>query len=502
METITLQPDDDLAALRDRVRRVQERRFLLYLPWEARTLSRPLDYQLLWREASALGRQFAVVSPDPERRALARQMGFSAFSTVEQAAAAQRWRWPSPERPTPPPRAWWEEEPPLQPPPARRLPRWAHHTRHGMRATVFLAVLLVLLITAYTILPWADVTIIPAGEHLSIVVPVFASLSAETVDLEAHVIPASRPGDYFEGYLEVETTGTAAFVSGQATGTVVFTNLLAQEVVVPAHTVVRTSSASFPARFATTESVTIPPLGQAAAPIEALTSGPAGNVDVNQINYVEGPAGMALRVTNPEPTSGGATQDVRAVSQEDMDRARELLTAQLLEEAYQALQQPPYIQPTETLLRPTLTVQAAEVSFDRFIHERADRLGLHMRILVTGMAVDRDNAEAVAYAALSERLPPGYTLVGASFEMGEMAEEMSPEGDLTLFVTATGYAAARLDVETVQRLVQGCPRSQVADRLGAELPLAEPPQVTLWPERLPWMPLLPMRITVHIVPMG
>lgn len=502
MEIISIQPDDDLAALRDRLRRTREMRVLFSLPWDARSLSRSLDYELLWREATALGRQFAVVSPDPERRALARRMGFSAFSAPEQAAAAQRWRWPSPERPAPPPRPWWEEEPSLQPPPARQAPRWARQARHGARAAVFAAALLVLLITAYTVLPWADVTIIPDGERLSIVVPIFASLSAETVDLEAHVIPASRPGDYFEGYLEVETTGTAAFVSGQATGTVVFTNLLAQEIVVPARTVVRTSSASFPARFATTESVTIPPLGQAAAPIEALTSGPAGNVDVNQINYVEGPTGLALRVTNPEPTGGGATQDVRAVSQEDMDRARRLLTAQLLEEAYQALQQPPYIQPTETLLRPTLTVQAAEVSFDRFIHERADRLGLHMRILVTGMAVDQDNAEAVAYAALNERLPSDYTLVGASFEIGEMAEEPPPQGDLSLFVTANGYAAARLDVAAVQRLIQGCPRSQVADRLQAELPLAAPPQATLWPKWLPWMPLLPMRITVHVVPTG
>ena len=38
------------------------------------------------------------------------------------------------------------------------------------------------------------------------------------------------------------------------------------------------------------------------------------------------------------------------------------------------------------------------------------------------------------------------------------------------------------------------------ERLVAELPLAEPPQVIVWPERLERIPVLPLRIRVEVVP--
>jgi len=499
-EVIYLQEEDDLTVVRVRLRAARDGRVVVVVPWDARFLSRPIDGELLWREAERLGLEVAVVSPDPDRRGLARQMGLAAFATVEEAERASSWPRPARRKVEPPPRPWWEEEPSLRPPPLPVASPWARRARQGARLTVFFATLLVLLISSAIVVPQADVTLVPTGETISVIVPVAADMEAESVDPEARLVPARRVGDYFEGYIEVETTGTAAFESGRSTGTVLFTNLLAQDVSVPAGTVVRTSAGSFPIRFATTEPVVVPALGQAPAPIQALQEGPVGNVGVNQINQVEGIAALALRVTNPEPTHGGATQEVRAVSQADMDRARELLTAQLLEEAYQELQI--YLEPTEFLPRQSLEVQAAEIAYNRFLTERADTLGLHMRLLVTGLAVDQDNAEAVAYAVLARRLPAGYGLVGATFEIGEVAEEPLGDGDLTFFVTATGYAAARLDQEEVRQMVLGQPVDRASERLEAALPLAEPPRIEVWPEWFPRVPVLPLRIAVHVVPQG
>ncbi|HIE37732.1 MAG TPA: hypothetical protein EYP77_01455 [Anaerolineae bacterium] len=355
----------------------------------------------------------------------------------------------------------------------------------------------VLLASACIIVPQATITLVPAGETVRVIAPVSVDLEAESVDAAAGVIPARRVGDYFEGDIEVETTGTVAFASGRATGTVLFTNLLGQDVMVPAGTVVRTSSGSFPVRFATTQEAHVPPFGQAAAPIQALDEGPVGNVGPNQINQVEGIAALALRVTNPEPTSGGSSQEVRAVSQADMDRARELLTVRLLDEAYQGLQQ--YLEPAEFLPRQSLAIQASEVAYDRFLTERADTLGLHMRILVTGLAVDRDNAGTVAYVALARRLPPGYNLVGAEFEMGEVAEEPVGPGDLTFFVTATGYAAAEIDLQAVLESILGRPVERAVERLAADLPLAQPARIQVWPEWLDRVPVLPLRVDVRVV---
>ncbi|HEY77430.1 MAG TPA: hypothetical protein G4O00_14830, partial [Thermoflexia bacterium] len=356
------------------------------------------------------------------------------------------------------------------------------------------------LASAFFILPRATLTLLPVGTTVSVIVPVSASLEAEAIDLDAGVIPARRVGDYFEGSIQVETTGTAAYESGKATGTVLFTNLLPQDVTIPAGTVVRTSSGSFPIRFATTQDVVVPARGQAPAPIEALEEGPAGNVGPNLINQVEGPASLAVRVTNPEPTSGGMVQEVRAVSQEDMDRARELLTRQLLDEACEGLKV--LLEPTEFLPCASLEIQATEAAYDRFLTERADTLGLHMRLLITGLAVDQGNAGTVAYARLVRRLPSGHELVGATFEIGEVAEEPIGTGDITFFVTATGYAAAKIDPDAVREAVRGRRLDRAVEQLQAEFPLAQPPRIEVWPQWMPWMPLLPLRIEVNVVPQG
>ncbi len=496
-DIIHLQPDDDLALLRHQMRQARDGRVVIVLPWDTRLFSRPLDGELVLREAERLGIEVAVVSEDPDRRAYVRWIGLPAFASVEEAVAARDW--PYPERPSlePPPRAWWEEEIPLQPPPARPLPTWARGVRQGVRVTVFIATLFLIVAFAYAVVPQATVTLVPTVQTVRTVVSVTAGLEIKEVDTAQGQIPARRVGDYFEGDLEVETTGTAAYESGRATGTVLFTNLLGQEIRVPVRTVVRTTAGAFPVRFATTQEVIVPPFGQAEAPIEALEEGPVGNVGAGLINQVEGVAALALKVINPEPTRGGGLQEVRAVSQEDMDRARAQLTERLLEEAYQGLQE--YLEPTEVLFRHSLEIQAAEVSYNRFLYERADTLVVYLRLLITGMAVDLDNAEAVAYASLVRRLPPDHVLVNTEFTLQEPAS--GPEnGALTFSVYGVGYAAAEIDPEAVRRAIRGKSLSAATQLLMEEWPLAEPPQITIWPEWLRRLPLLPIRITVQVTP--
>lgn len=501
VRSIQLQQGDDWPVLWDRLRRVRERRVALILPWDTDLFDRVLDYELLWREAQELGKEVAVVTPDPDQRSLARHAGLSAFPTLDTAETARTWRRPPPRDLAPPRTPWWEAPIPIWPPPApRRIPRWIRHVWQGARLTIFLVTLVTILASAVLLVPQASVALVPAGETVSVIVPVGVDQTLETSDMSAGLIPARRVGDYFEGYLEVETTGTSAFVSGRATGSVLFTNLLHQDVVVPSGTVVRTSGGSFPVRFATTHDVTIPARGQASAAIEALGEGPAGNVGVNQINQVEGTAGLAIRVTNPDPTYGGATQEVRAVSQEDMDRARGLLIDQLLGTAYTGLQE--YVEPNELLLRHSLTVQGMETSYNRFLGERADTVGLHMRLLVTGLVVDRGNAHAVAYASLVRSLPAGYELIWAGYEIGEMAEEPIGAGEYTFFVIASGYASAVIDLQEVRQSVAAQPPEEAQDTLSSDFPLGSSPQVSVWPDWFPRMPLLPLRITVSVDPQG
>ncbi len=500
LSVVELQPQDDFASVRHRFRWLDGGRVAVVIPWDMRFLSQGLDFDLLRREAERHQLEVAIVSADPERRLLARACGFPTFARVEEAQEAARWRGRSPDPVEPPPSHWWEEEVVLRPRPVRAHPRWFDWLKLGVRLAVFLLALLTLASSAYVIVPSGTVTLVPAGREFTTIVPVSVGPDIEMVDHDARVIPARRIGVEIEGYAEVETTGTMSVAVGRATGVVLFTNLLAQDYVVPAGTIVRTSSTSYPIRFRTTADVAVPAGGQVTAPVEALEDR-VGNVGAYQINRVEGVAASAVRVINPEPTAGAEPRDARVVVQADYDRVRTQLMRQLLDQAYDAMGD--LLEPPEFLLRQSLRIQAVpKESYTRFVSEQADSVGLDMRLLVSGLAVDVDNAESVAYVSLSRGLPPGYVLVDARFALGEVAEEDVGPGQFTFFVTAEGYAAAVLDTDAAVALVRGQPVAEARERLLAELPLAEPPEFSVWPEQLDRLPLLPLRIDVQVLPQG
>ncbi|MEE8391291.1 MAG: hypothetical protein V3S14_10925 [Anaerolineae bacterium] len=504
---VELQPQDDFFSVRHRLSWLDSGRVVLVIPWDMHFLSCGLDFDLLRREAERRQLEVAVASADPERRTLARGCGFPAFATAKAAKEAKVWRSHSSEQAEPPPRFWWDEDVALQPHPVRPRARWLGWVRFGMHFVVFMLVLAILAGSAYAVVPSGVVTLVPAGREFSTIVPVSVTSDVETVDHTTRVIPARQLGAYVAGYAEIETTGTMSIISGRATGVVLFTNLLVQNYTVPAGTLLRTSSTGYPIRFRTTADVTVPAGGQATAPIEALGVG-VGNVGAFQINRVEGVAASAVRVINPEPTRGAEALDERVVTQADYDRVRRQLMRQLLDHAsvgeLNAL-----LEPTEILLRQSLRVESVpKESYNRFVTEQADTVGLEMQLLVSGLAVDVDNAETVAYVNLSSRLPPGYALVDAHFELGEVAEEDIGPGRFTFFVTARGYAAVGLDADTAVDLVRGQPVAYAREQLLSKFPLAQDPQIVLWPEwpeRLKWLerlPFLPLRIRVQILPQG
>jgi hypothetical protein len=504
---VELQTQDDLASIQHRLDGVRDKRVVLVVPWDMQFLSRRLDFDLLRREAERRQVAIAIASTDFERRGLARRCGIPAFASVSEAESTKKWRAHSPEPMEPPPRHWWEAEVDLQPRLRSRLlrflPPWFNWVKLSVRLLIFLLALLVVAVSAYVIVPSGSVTLVPASREFVTIVPVSTDVDIEEVDHEAGLIPARKVGDYFEGSIEVETTGIMNLVTGRAMGEVEFTNLLVQDYAVPKGTIVRTSSTSYPIRFRTTEVVVVPAAGRAMAPIEALEDG-VGNVGAFQINVVEGVAASAVAVINPNATTGAEPREARVVTQADYDRGQALLMQQLLGQAYDELSRN-YLEPSEILLRQSLVVEAVpKVAYDRFVTEQADKVGVNMRILVSGWAVDVDNAEAVAYVALSRRIPPGYKLMDARFEVGEAAEENVGPGDFTFFVTAYGEADAMLNPGEATSLVRGQRLADARNRLVANLPLAAEPQITLWPnwpeglKRLERMPLLSLRINVKV----
>jgi hypothetical protein len=483
-------------------------RIVLLLPWDIRFLSRELDFELLRREAISRRLEVAIVSHDPERRQLAAGCGFPAFASATAAQSAARWNGRDAPSAEPPPRYWWEEEVDLHRERPRPLPTWLDVMWHGVRFAIFCLVIMAVAGSAYIIIPTAEVSLVPAGEVLSVTVPVTVDPSIESAQPNAGrpggVIPSRRIGLEVEGHAEVETSGIASVTSGRATGQVLFTSILSQDYMVPSGTVLRTSSTSYPIRFRTTADVVVPANGQAPAPVLALDER-TGNVGAFQINRVEGVVGSAVRVINPEPTTGADPKEVSTVVQADYDRVREQLTSDLLDQAYVELHE--LLEPNEFLAYQSLRVESVpKKAYSHFIGEQTEKVGLNMRLLVSGQAVDRGLAEEITYQALVGELPEGYRMVDTDYEVGDVQEETDGPGWFTFFVTGRAYAAAEIDSDKVIACIRARRVPDALEQLEAEFPLAQPPNLVTWPEwpeRLVWferVPLLPLRIEVGVSP--
>lgn len=504
MEIIRITPEDDRYTIRTALHHAMDPHVVFVLPWDVeKGWDHPLDYEILFREAQSRGMQVAWVVDDIARRPVIRAVGFPLFGTAEAAEShlAEKGSFPplrAPQMPERPRKSWWAEESTRPKPPVlERQPTWLIALEMGVAVVVILVLISAVLIS----LPSAHIVLVPEGVTYARVIPVSVDPALETVDLQRSVIPSRRIGDEFESFVEIGTSGRGFSFSGRAQGQVLFTNLLGQDYRVPAGTVVRTTSGSYPVRFATTQEVIIPAFGQAPAPVRALEEGPSGNVDPYQINLVEGVVGFAVRVTNPNATGGAESTTVAVVAEADRERAWDLAAQQVMAEAYNGLQDPAYLEPGEFLPHQALVIQATpKQAYTHLVGEETATLGLSLRLLVTGQVVSVGDAQAVAFRQLALQLPEGYELIDARFQYGEAAEEDVGPGLFTFYVTAEGYAAAKVDGQTAFDLVKGKSAEDATKVLMETMPLARPPDITVKPDWFPLIPLLPIRTTIEVIP--
>ncbi len=508
MNILQITPKEDRYTVREALRHAPSELILIRLPWEVeKGWDSLLDYEVLLKTCQEKQLNLAWVVEDFTKRALPREAGFTVFASVEQAEdfLTRQGTFPAPVPPglpECPQRPLWAEEPeprslPLSGP--RPRPRWLLLIQLG----ILLIALGAIGTVAFLALPSAQIRLVPRQATYSLIAPISVSAEMEpgTVDFQRNLIPGRRVGDEFESYAEVGTTGRGTAVSGKSRGQVVFTNQLGQNYQVPAGTVVRTSAGSYPVRFKTMETIDVPPFGQAAAPVEALDQGLRGNVGTYQINFVEGVVGFALKVTNPDPITGSESQETATVSQADRDRAWGIAAEHVLAEANNGLQAEIYLQPGEFIPHQDLLIQATpKEAYTNLVGEQTELLGVSLRLLVTGLAVNANDAQKIAYRQLAAQQPSGYRLTDTRFEIGESAEEDVGAGRFTFYVTAHGYATAEINQDAVWEAIQGQRASDARTTLSASLPLAQEPEIVISPEWFPFVPRLPIRTEITIAP--
>jgi hypothetical protein len=466
VERIELDREEDIISIRDRLDWLRTNQVILIVPPGQKALSNPINLKLLKRKAHDLALDLVLVTKDPLIRSLAKEAGLKALPSESKALKA----------------------PSLQPTQAEEISPLA-------LLFITLPFILAILIGVALLVPSARVELTPMAQTVEASFQFKADPGINRLNRAQAAIPAKRLRIELSGRGSIPTSTQKYVPDQKASGTVIFINKTTQEITIPPGVIVSTSTGEN-VKFTTVTTVTLPAFyqSQAEARIVALDPGPQGNVGAYLINRVEGALAFKVQVYNPSPTSGGTLKPVNVVTKEDKERLKGLVLQNLHQEAYQTfLSQLP---PDSFLIPQTITVIPAQESYDHFVDEVADQLGLELKAVAVALAVSRSDLKVLASEALLPQIPSGYELLAEEMKF-EALEAQEEDGKYQVKLKVKAPAVAKIDKALVRDEIRGLPISKAIEKLKA-LPLRREPSLEISPSWLGRVPWLPFRIEVKI----
>ena len=510
IEHLQLDANDSVATIKDRLAFIRGRRVLLIWPPEkSKLLTRKLELVLIQREADRRAIQLAIVSHDPDATLHANALNISVFESIEDS---QRKGWKRGRKKVFLPRY---HKPSHQPEPedlrsiASRLARRSHHPsrlRYIMeRLLVLLMLAGVIGMTAYIVLPSAVVEVVLREDEIKAAVDIVADASAESVDIDRGIIPAQIIRATVETMAAMPTTGEQRLENTLARGMVTFTNQTDAAVDIPANTSL-TTGAGAPILFRTVSAVRVPAgVGQHIdAPIEAIQSstGSLGNVAAGMINSVLGPLGNLVAAVNLSPATGGENRIVKVVAEADRTALLNIVRAQLQSLAYEKIQT--RISESQLIFIETMRIEEERNDWTAYSAEPGaitSELSLTMQAVVSAMVVDDHFGRQVTLAQLSAQKPPGAKLYRDSimYTRGPITRQESP-GRVVFTAAGSAKVMPQFDAAPLQERLAGMSLDEAQEILAAQAELASdsPAQILVSPPGFGRMPLLPIRIEVHV----
>ena len=502
-------PKDNIAAIRERILLSGEHKLNLIVPTGCVGLRSLVDYKLLRRLADDHKLDLRVDLPDSGGRILARQAGLKLASPLLQLVGLDGSRPESAERQGVP----WEivgaDGVPRRPLPRKAKPAQLLNVLAGL--AVLAVVVLVGASMVVLFVPSATVMLEPMTQPAFVQMSVSGVEGSEEIDFGKATVPARAIDLTVTGSAQIPTTGHKD-VLGRAEGEVVFTNKTAEPVVVPAGTVVRTSS-GLPVRFHTLSDVEVPgsqsPEGYArAARVKAVDRGPSGDGEA-PINVVEGPLEIKVWVISYGLRRGGssATRRVSTVTQADLDNLSALLKRRLQQEAtdrlMELLEEDEFIHPSSMEFGRDCGPSdrgefCIEKTCDRGIDEESDLLGCTMSIPVRALVADGASADVLLSILMENRAPAGFRLLPDTLSTRNVGEVTNVGGAVVFTREAAGLLASHVDEKSLKNGLRFKPLDAAQSYLEDELSLRTEPEIVILPSWLDRLPVLPNRIKIQV----
>jgi hypothetical protein len=488
---ITLESHDDLISVRDKLSWAKTPRILLVWPKYEKVTLRLLDLKVLQRHTDSLGAQLGLVTRRVNVRRDAESLGIPVFNST---TSAQKDLWPAPsprtQRTPPPPRRDLRQ---MRDEVYVKEPVW--RTSLPGRVITFTAGVTAVLVLAGLFVPRAAVTLHPEMRTESIIIPVSASPSFDKVSITGN-IPAQVISVTVDAEQSKSVITQIAVPKTKSKGVVQFKNVTANEVNIPAGTIVAAESFI---RFVTLNETRLPAGVDeiVEAPVEALSAGSQGNMDADTIVFVDGLLGLSMTVTNPEPTSGGT--DVKAIGATEEDRAR--LRDVVLENLSRSAETEIRLQlgADDLLLLDTLAIDGILMEeYSPPAGETGKTLTLAMQAEFTANIISAADMEQLASAALSASIPQGFAPFGEMTFNTLDAPAADVSGVTHFELEAKQTMLRNFDVLNVFSTIRGHDPSRAQMELMNVFELRDKPQITISPSWWKWLPLIPFNISVEL----
>jgi hypothetical protein len=540
---VYLDVDDEITSAAARVRASDARRVAIVLPYGSRVATSRINLRLLSRDAQISEKRLAVIAGDPATRAIAASAGLPVFASVAEYESslvgeetepavplvAQFQAVPATASPPPshvpptapsahvvhaaPPAPVWPDRtlappgPPSDGPPALPPSTWPE--RRGASRMPLIAILAVLALVAlvggvgaYLFLPSATIVVTPRPEAVAAVeLIVTADPTVIEPDAAGLVVPAVQVA------LDVAVNDTFVATGKRveetsATGRVRFSNLdFLRTNIVPAGSIVSTNAG---VRFRTDARVTVPRAdlvgltvfpGKITVGVTAVDPGLAANVEPNTIVIVpRGEDPQALKVVNPDATSGATHDEFPTIVQADVDAALEQL-ATALDGEFQSRLGDSIGPPGSTVFPETATLGGSTPTVDptSLVGQELESFDLGLGAAGSVIAVDPSPIASIAEQNLRATVKADHELVAGSIEVNVGRATIS--GGVVRFpATASARQVAILDPAALLALVLG---KSLVDARSILAPYGDV-SVTAWPDWVGSIPTNGSRVSISI----
>ncbi|MDO8529835.1 MAG: hypothetical protein Q7S10_00265 [bacterium] len=325
------------------------------------------------------------------------------------------------------------------------------------------AIVLVLLIGySITRLPKVDIQISPAMETLSLEETILANKTVTAVNTSRKTIPAVYMEEQQTGTEEFNATGNASN-DGKATGTITIYNKLnpASPFTLIKGTHFLSNSGKY---FIITQKVTIPAAkyqsgklvaGAVTATVEAKEAGQEYNIGPSQFSIPKLSGSKyyySISAESTSPMKGGHVGQVKKVTKDDIDAARETLTKKLLDQAEAALRSK--LTENDILLDSAMLKNTVSFKASVTADTIAEKFSADAKVKVIALVFKKQDIETFAKDMISSELADDETYLPESVTMDYSFEVIDiTGGSATIDLKVSAKSHKSIDINGLVNVV-------------------------------------------------